>query len=85
MFLHAAGAQTMGWVARFCPDACLTLLHADVLPCVMGVLEEQAELSVIRSAFHALKWLLTSGGKSLWIEDDEDAEPLYSGEVCALH
>ena len=73
----------MGWVARYASSSCVVLLRAMLLSNIVSALEEQTDFVVILAAFHALQWLL-SGGKSIWLEDEEESEVLFGGEVWSV-
>ena len=49
---------------------------------VIDLLDEQEAVVLVEACFHFLQWLLSAGGKEIWIEDDDDVEPLFTGEVC---
>lgn len=59
----------------------MPLLRAQVLNNILEVLRDQTDLTLISAAFQSLQWLLAGGAKSIWIEDDDDTDPLFSGEV----
>lgn len=48
---------------------------------VVDLLDEQEAVVLVEACFHFLQWLLSAGGKDIWIEDDDDVEPLFTGEV----
>ena len=69
-------------MARFSPSSAVPLLRAQLLLQIMDLLEGQVDIAVVQAALLALQWLLSAGGQDLWMgEDDDDAEPLYTGEV----
>eukprot|EP00750_Incisomonas_marina_P020010 INCI3672.8.p1 GENE.INCI3672.8~~INCI3672.8.p1 ORF type:complete len:573 (+),score=87.98 INCI3672.8:174-1892(+) len=74
--------EALGWVARFFPQSALSLIRAQALMNVIDLLDEQEAVVLVEACFHFLQWLLSAGGKEIWIEDDDDVEPLFTGEVC---
>jgi hypothetical protein len=38
----------------------------------------------VQACLHTLQWFLAGGGKKVWLEGDDDADPLFTGEVLAL-
>ena len=75
----------MGWLARFSPpETSVVLLRAQLLLYIIDLLEEQTDPAIIAATFQGLQWLLAAGNKKLWIADDDDSEPLYSGELIGL-
>jgi len=56
-------------------------VQAQVFFCVIDLLDELIPLPVVQASFHCLQWVLASGGKDIWEQDEDSAEPLFSGEV----